>query len=1354
MKKQYRIAILAGIFFACLKMQAYEVLPTIATSTSDEVRQVLFDSKGMMRMATSSGILKYDGYSYSQFSSNLKTPWLLPNNYVQCMVEDHQHRLWVGTNDGVARIDQATGEVRHYHVSQSNQRIIYMLFVDRDGSVWAGTDGGLLRYDEKTDALVDQEFCRKSVKSMAEDKYGNLYIGTWADGLYLYNKVKKSLLPIPIGCHNAYSLCFDDAGRLWVGSWEDGLRVIELPWNPKKAIVRQILEKGNQRIYRIVFDPMKREIWACSKRNVIIVPLAEAASGKNTLFKPILIPNQAASDFSSVATNGRGMMAVTSNYDGINMFSTLSLPILYRQVPHFSPINGLLTLDGNHFWLASNSMGLLQNEVLQDVRPYTCVARRRNGEIWAGNMFYGINIISPNGASRLIDNTQCKFLNENGVTALYEAKDGTMIIGQWNNLVVFVAGKTPAALPNSITEKDGYTISLSKYLNPFYKGKVLHITQDHLGRIWVSTQTNGILRIDGDFHHPERIRVKCFNPSNGKYPLVESTACLEDKQHRLWAITKSGGLLLWNEEKDCFEAAGERFGVVEDKLYAINQDESGALWLAADNYLIRLKIDEEGKSSVLRFYVPGNRNNVKFQENSTYTYQGRMYFGGMNGYVGFAPAELLQVQKSMPDAPIAVTDILLDGVSYQDLDSLERREISAEQATYTRHLTIASSTRKVEVDFSLLSYDGNHRRLYAYWLEGYNKEWLVCARGEHKASFENLPSGTYRLHLRVLGNQGEWQEMPYTIQLKMLPPWWVTWWASLLWLMLLGGAVYAAILWYRQRIKTQNRLQIARVFTNITHELLTPLSVISASIDVAKAKIPEENYAAIQRNVQRLNRLIRQVLEVDKSKNGRLKLLVSKGRLMEFVGRECENLRALAAQKNISIVYQMEEDEAERLAYFDADKMDKILYNLLSNAIKYSEEGGKIEVTCSFNIKEDGTKETAHTEMVVITVKDQGIGISDDKMKHLFSRFMDGDYRRMKTMGTGIGLSLTYDLVKLHHGKITCESEEGKGTLFTVKIPVRKSSYQVEEIGQDKISGNSHKDAEQMALAAELASISRIPATEDDTDGISGYSATPKEKEYKILVVEDNVELLNLMRQVLEPNFEVYTAKNGEQALNIVERKPLDIVISDVMMPVMDGVELTRRIKLNPDYGQLPVVLLTAKTRDEDRDAAYLIGADEYLTKPFAMDALQLRILNILKNRERIRNRFMAQTEFEPEKQAYSSPDTLFMEKAIACVYQHLDDSDFDRDSFAREMCMSSSSLYKKLRTLTGQNVSAFINSIKMKEACKMAKANPYLPVNEVYAMLGYNTPAYFTRLFKAEFGMTFKEYQDKILKENADNSN
>ena len=288
------------------------------------------------------------------------------------------------------------------------------------------------------------------------------------------------------------------------------------------------------------------------------------------------------------------------------------------------------------------------------------------------------------------------------------------------------------------------------------------------------------------------------------------------------------------------------------------------------------------------------------------------------------------------------------------------------------------------MDFSLLSYDGNHRRLYAYWLEGYNKEWLVCARGEHKASFENLPSGTYRLHLRVLGNQGEWQEMPYTIQLKMLPPWWVTWWASLLWLMLLGGAVYAAILWYRQRIKTQNRLQIARVFTNITHELLTPLSVISASIDVAKAKIPEENYAAIQRSVQRLSRLIRQVLEVDKSKNGRLKLLVSKGRLMEFVGRECENLRALAAQKNISIVYQMEEDEAERLAYFDADKMDKILYNLLSNAIKYSEEGGKIEVTCSFNIKEDGTKETAHTEMVVITVKDQGIGISDDKMKHLF----------------------------------------------------------------------------------------------------------------------------------------------------------------------------------------------------------------------------------------------------------------------------------------------------------------------------------------------------------------------------------
>ena len=1287
-------------------------LPSVSIATSDELRQVMFDSRGMMWMATSSGILKYDGYSFLQISSTLTSPLLLPDNYVQCMAEDRQHRLWIGTNDGVACFDMQTGGRKHYHAPAEKQRIIYMVFVDREGIVWLGTDGGLLRYDEKTDRLVDAVFCRSSVKSMAEDKKGNLYIGTWSSGLYIYNKVKKTICPIEGVGSNAYSLCLDDRDRLWVGSWDDGLRLVTSPSNPQAATVQKIEGTGKDRIYNIVLDPLTHSVWACSKRKAWVV------SDKLLVTD---IPNIHASDFSYLATNGKGLMAVASTYDGLSLFSTLPSPIHYQSIEHFSPISDLLTWDGTHFWLASKSMGLAQNGELIDKRPYAALLKRKNGEIWMGNMYYGIRVESPNGKIRMLNSENCSFLEEEGITSLTETKDGIVLAGQWNHIAVF--------LPDG----KGYSLDLSQYLKPFYRGKATHITQDSKGRIWISTQTNGILLLTGDYHYKNRLKVKGYNFSNGKYPLTESTACLEDRQHHLWAIAKSGGLLKYDEQKDCFEPVGKQFGIEEDKLYAINMDAQGALWMSTDNYLIRLSFDQQGKSEVRRFYVSGDLQNVKFQENATSWWNGVLYFAGMNGIVSFNPSDFEKSPRqdyAKYKNSVVMTDIILNGVTYTALDSVSRKEISIIPPGYTHQVIIPSSVRKVEIDFAMLAYDGNKERLYSYRLEGYDKDWVMCGKGEHKASFENLPSGTYKLHLRAMNNYGEWQEMAYAIKIKVLPPWWATWWAKLLWLALLIACIYGVIVWYRLRMKTQNQLQIARIFTNITHELLTPLSVISASMDVLKAQIPAENYESMKRNVERLNRLIRQVLEIDKSKSGRLRLLVSKGNLKEFISQECENLRTLATQKHIDISYASSEASVSAsgrsLEYFDSDKLDKILYNLLSNAIKYSEEGGKIQVTSQF--MNDG--------MVMISIKDNGIGISAEKMKHLFSRFMDGDYRRMKTMGTGIGLSLTYDLVNLHHGKITCKSEEGKGTTFVVTLPVRKSAYQPEEIDERRVSGNLQKDAAQVTVGMEAI---------QSFNG-KGFSLASSEKEYKILLVEDNVELLTLMHRILEPNFEVYTAKNGEQALRIVEKKPLDIVVSDVMMPVMDGIELTKRIKQNPDFGQLPVVLLTAKTREEDRDAAYQIGADEYLCKPFGMDALQLRILNILKNRERIRQKFMSQTDFEPEKQSYSNPDTLFMEKAIACVHQHLSDSEYDRETFAKDMCMSSSSLYKKLRALTGQNVSAFINSIKMKEACKFAKSNPYMPVSEVYVLLGYSTPAYFTRLFKAEFGMTFKEYQEKTL--------
>ena len=375
-------------------------------------------------------------------------------------------------------------------------------------------------------------------------------------------------------------------------------------------------------------------------------------------------------------------------------------------------------------------------------------------------------------------------------------------------------------------------------------------------------------------------------------------------------------------------------------------------------------------------------------------------------------------------------------------------------------------------------------------------------------------------------------------------------------------------------------------------------------------------------------------------------------------------------------------------------------------------------------------------------------------MKHLYSRFLDGDYRQMNTIGTGIGLSLVNDLVKLHHGKITCDSEEGKGTTFTITFPINKESYTEEEMLKEEknipaaqtiiVPTTSSKSEEAMATSQ-----TNTDMTEMDDGDSEHHKHDNKEKEYTVLLVEDNQELLLLMSSLLSDKYNILTATNGEKAQRQIQKASLDVVVTDVMMPVMDGIELTKWIKENEDFSQLPVVMLTAKTQDEDRNEAYRAGADAYVTKPFNLADLQLRIDNIIANRQRIRQKFQSQTEFNVEEQHYSNPDELFIKGVIEKVNEHIMDSEYGREQLAADLCISSSTLYNKLRAITGQNVTSFITSIRMKEACRIIRKNPNIRINELCYDVGFSTPRYFSQCFKKEFGMGVKEYAESVISGN-----
>lgn len=532
---------------------------------------------------------------------------------------------------------------------------------------------------------------------------------------------------------------------------------------------------------------------------------------------------------------------------------------------------------------------------------------------------------------------------------------------------------------------------------------------------------------------------------------------------------------------------------------------------------------------------------------------------------------------------------------------------------------------------------------------------------------------------------------------------------------------------YLRRIRKMERTQLNTIFTNITHELLTPLTVISASVDKLRDEKPENghDYDLMQLNIQRMVRLLQQMLETSKSEAGQLKLLVTQGDVMRYIRETAECIEPLIIKRKMKFTITCQPESM--MGWIDTDKLDKIIYNLLSNAAKYSSENGEVSIKAITNYTYDHIR---------IIVSDTGEGIPPDKMKHLFERFYIGDYREQRTIGTGVGLALTHDLVYLNQGTIDCQSEVGKGTTFTVTLPIYKEAFKPEQIDeQHKIDFNIPKNA----IVDFKSVVPDIYANTDDD--------TNDEDSYKVLIVEDNLELLMLMQQLLKSYYRVYIAPNGVEAMKIVQDKEIDLIVSDVMMPEMDGYELTRTIKGDANFNHLPIILLTAKKLAEDETEGLQAGADDFLTKPFRLKDLKLRIDNIIENRKRMQTEF-SQESAEDTRQKVAkplTPDEIFLNRVLDFVHQHLADEDYDRDALAADMGASASTLYNKLRAITGMNVSAFIRDVRMKEARRMAEENPNLRVSDLAYSVGFHDPRYFSTCFKKQFGIQPKEFLDSL---------
>lgn len=1328
---------------------------------ANEVQKVCQDKDGFLWFATRNGFCCYNGYETVSYKSNFYSPDLLTSNDISCLVDDYNSHLWIGTSKGLNVMDKRTGRIRKYVSPTLPNNIVSCLCVTHDNTVWVGTDNGLCRYVPELDSLFvcgddfgEGKLKGATIKSLMEDSDGELWIGTWSEGLYRYSPStgKLSVYPKINEQNSAHAIYEDSSKNIWVGSWRYGLFRLENPKDMQRiSYVNYRHESDDETslpddiIYDISEDLNTHTLWVGTRSGLSIMKLKELGtfinykSGKSAYRIP-------SDEVNSVVRDKQGNMWLGTIGGGVLMVDTRKPPFTLHSL-HFGeediPATAVRTLFADaerNLWIGVGTYGMACLEYATGILKmyshmpefsgltsfpslYSVVQRKRSGEIWFGTYNGGIFVYKKGEKVKYLSPENCDFMISRVVSSLYEDEAGNCWVGTRKGLGVNMADGT-----NYKFEKVDFGNGLPA--EPMY---VRDIIKDLDNSIWLATANCGIIHITGDVHHPSSLKYENYSFHNQK--LTTNTAfCVHvDRFGRLWAGTEGGGLYLYDRKNNEFEEKNREYSIPGDVIVSMEEDKNGNLWLGTTFGLVRLNVAIVGSDFSTRIYTSADGLQDNFIINSSCSRDGELFFGGYKGYNSFLPDKL---DEQMLETNFQITDIKIFNHSFSTLPADLRNRISPVMPTYASKIELPYEYNNFSIEFAALTYKHPELNRYAYRLVNFDRDWQYTESNRRFANYNNLPKGTYTFQLKATNENGVWSGYVRELTVVVLPPFWATWWAYLLYVVL---ALLISFFFYRttkKRMLLRNELRLRELeknkaeemnhsklqfFTNITHELLTPLTIISATTDELKMQAPNhpDLYAVMYNNIQRLIRLLQQILEFRKAETGNLKLRVSPGDIAAFVKREAESFQPLIKKHQIHFSVLCHPESIT--GYFDTDKLDKILYNLLSNAAKYNKEGGFIQMTLSYDENKD---------FVLLKVKDNGKGISKEKQKTLFQRFYEGDYRKFNTIGTGIGLSLTKNLVELHEGTIEVESEVNQGAEFIVRIPVDRSYYTEEQVDDEVIL------PVQKTVAYE-------EEKEADVEEIPENTA----KSNSILVVEDNEELLQLMTKLLNHDYNIFTAENGKEGITVLENEDIDLIVSDVMMPEMDGIEFCKYVKGNLDISHIPVILLTARNKEEDRVEAYEVGADAFISKPFNLGVLHARIRNLLKYKERMARDFKNQLVFEVKDLNYTSLDEDFMQRAINCVNNHLEDTEFDQPQFADEMLTSKSTLYKKLKSLTGLNTSAFIRNVRMKAACRiMEEKGTNIRVSELAYAVGFNDPKYFSACFKKEFGMLPSEYIERFI--------
>ncbi|WP_234735792.1 hybrid sensor histidine kinase/response regulator transcription factor [Tellurirhabdus bombi] len=1371
------LLILSVLMLECLPERAFSqpITQTFSHLTVEEglsqssVYAITQDKADFMWFGTRDGLNRYDAGKVVVYRKQSKQPNSLSSNAINSLLTDRQGRLWVGTNGGLNFYQPKQDNFQRIVSDSTNTQSlsnsqVTTLLQDLDGSLWVGTRDGLNRSKKPTSFQFERFLATSDaqtalantyIRALFQDRQGTLWVGTSAGlsrltrtkaGRYqianFYLEAKDSVYRDNANWVN--TIAEDAAGRLWLGTEKKGIALFDktkgkvVSWNAVQG-----LDLSTQTIRNIEPGEQGR-FWVGTISGLYIIAQDGRYFQKLTN-NPAKVGSLNDNSIRAIYRDRNGSFWVGTYYGGVNFYSSLAKPFGAFQLVDreggipFKTAGPMLPSQQGQLWIGTDDRGLLlTNRNRTILRHYThtpknkqsisndkikCLLADGQKGLWVGTI-KGLNYLDfrTNSFTRYFnDPGDANSLPDDRIYDLKYDAEGNLWIATYRGGLCRFEPKT------GLFER-----LIAQPANPeaLQTNAITSLLIDSRQQFWVGTTQGLYQKIKG-----KNAFIRLKHKSDDSTSLSGNyIACLfEDQQQRLWVGTRDNGLNRLEPGSRTFRRFSVQHGLPGNTIAGIREDGRGRIWISTENGLSRFD-PKQGRFS--NFDKHDGLVCKEFTTNSAYRDErGYLYFGGYNGIVIFHP-DSIRSNNHIPRLAFTGLKLFNQPVSLAD----STQTILEKSIQHTPSLTFNHQQNVFSVEFAVLNFINSPKNRYAYQLVGFDKDWNYV--DEPVATYMNLEPGDYTLRIKGANNDGVWNPQPLEVAITILPPLWKSTWAYALYVTVFLGLLYMWSRFNRVRLQLAHDLQLEHLekerqqelhqtklnfFTNIAHEIRTPLTLVISPIEVLSSQYPADSLIQKQLSVMKLStnrllRLLNQLLDFQKHETGNVRLHRQEHDLVTFLRSITDSFQEYARSRQVTLRYESE--KAAVSVWFDAGEMEKVFYNLLLNAFKFTPAGGEIAVRIAFP---EGTD--ADENQVCIFIEDNGVGISADDLHRIFHRFYQADHPGTHNSGFGIGLALSKSIIDLHQGTIGVESREASAgqhghTQFMIKLPLAVAS----EATNIKAKGEE--------ITAFLA-----PAEPIVVDFVQEEVSTNHSVEKPlILIVEDQEDIRAYLKEMLQETYQVVEAANGALAWEQATQSLPDLVISDVAMPVMDGVELTRRLKTDARTAHIPVILLTARTAVEHQLAGLKTGADEYLTKPFHGQLLMTRIQNLLQLREKLKAKYHRIVTLQPQNQEIDHPDDKFLNRLMTIMESNLSNADFNVASLVTEMGMSRPVLFRKVKMLTGLSVIDLLRTTRLKKAEMLLKQRK-MSVSEVAFTVGFNDPKYFSKSFRSQFGQTPTEY-------------